>query len=73
MNYSIFVLSDYRLEELWDDELMEKGPEEASLGRVMMRHLRTRLIAAGFVIFFALGINFLLNVSYGLVIYIHVK
>eukprot|EP00057_Strongylocentrotus_purpuratus_P011079 XP_011665553.1 PREDICTED: multidrug resistance-associated protein 5 isoform X2 [Strongylocentrotus purpuratus] len=50
-----------RLEELWADELMEKGPEEASLGRVMMRHLRTRLIAAGFVIFFALGTNFLLN------------
>ncbi|XP_063967093.1 ATP-binding cassette sub-family C member 5-like [Lytechinus pictus] len=50
-----------RLAEQWAEELREKGPEKASLGRVMMRHLRTRLIAAGFIVFISLLSNFVVN------------
>ncbi|XP_071489513.1 ATP-binding cassette sub-family C member 12-like [Diadema antillarum] len=50
-----------RLDALWEAELIERGAEDASLGRVLLRHLRTRLLAGAFIIFIAMGSNFLLG------------
>ena len=36
----------YRLETIWLDELAQKGPQSASLGRVAWKFIRTRAIAS---------------------------
>ncbi|XP_071839257.1 ATP-binding cassette sub-family C member 5-like isoform X2 [Apostichopus japonicus] len=65
-------ISSERLTRLWQEELVKKGEEDASLGKTLIRFIRTRLIFSMFLSLLSLGSNFLIGayILYSIVNYL---
>lgn len=66
---NLFQLNDNRIEFMWNEELLRKGFENASLRRVAWRFVRTRVLVGILVYFLSLVCGFIGPVSQNIVVF----
>ena len=52
-----------RFSQLWDEELAKRGPEKASVGRVVFKFVLSRVVTSSILALFALSLRLLSAVS----------